>query len=230
MHCIHSDDLAMLQQGLDPLFVPTYNDAMQLYVNGEWSYARERLEVYVEICCWSRVLGCSCMYLTFTWQVCSVIFVINSFKPCKLRFMSGMSRYKTRRHGDPAFNVKHARTWIWGAVELAWLSNGQGRRSLRIRNISMRKQPLLCVIAISNHAAYLTTICCGVPSQARGNKHVAWKLFECVLVIRNETLCMILDMFELNTGYANNAKISISYDTCSTLIIRVFKCSWYKIN
>ena len=49
MHFIHSDDLAMLQQGLDPLFVPTYNDAMQLYVNGEWSYARERLEVYIEL-------------------------------------------------------------------------------------------------------------------------------------------------------------------------------------
>ncbi len=46
----NSDDLAPLQTNLNPLFVPTFNDAMQNYVSGDWPKAASLLRVCLEMC------------------------------------------------------------------------------------------------------------------------------------------------------------------------------------
>ena len=44
-----TDDLAPLQTGLDPNFVPTYNEAIKCYVGGKWQDAKMFLDMCLEL-------------------------------------------------------------------------------------------------------------------------------------------------------------------------------------
>jgi hypothetical protein len=101
-----SREIASLQAGLHPDFLPLFNNAVRLYVNGQWPIAKTLLE------------ACILSQITSVYE--SIVFVTSILLAY---IISGMSRARSRRWPFNETIRLYGRTSIPGSLQLARLSS-----------------------------------------------------------------------------------------------------------